>query len=75
MKSQFLLLAIVSSALTLGPALASTESDLMTYCKPDVKRLCPGIPMGGGKIIECLKAHEKSMSVGCAQALKKLKSS
>ncbi len=74
MKSRFLLLVAVSSGLMLGPALASTTSDLKKYCEADVKRLCPGVPMGGGKIIECLKQHEKSMSVGCAQALKKMQS-
>lgn len=74
-KSRFLLLAIMSSALMLGPALAATtEADLMKACKSDVQKLCPHVPMGGGKILECLKKHENQMTVGCAKELKKLKS-
>ncbi len=74
MKSRFLLLAIVSSALMLGPALAATtEADLVKACKSDVAKLCPNVPMGGGKILQCLKKHENEMTVGCAKELKKMK--
>ena len=47
--------------------------DLKTYCLSDIERLCKGIEPGGGRIIKCLKANKKEMSVGCAQALQKLK--
>jgi hypothetical protein len=47
--------------------------DLKTYCMSDIKRLCKGIEPGGGRILQCLKANKKGMSVGCAQALQKLK--
>ena len=74
MKSRFLILAIVASAFTVGPALAATtEAALMKACKADVEKLCPHVPMGGGKIIECLKKHENEMTVGCAKQLKALK--
>lgn len=52
---------------------AGEMGDLKTYCMEDIERLCKGIEPGGGRIIKCLKAHKKSMSVGCAQALQKLK--
>jgi Cysteine rich repeat len=39
----------------------------------DIERLCKGIEPGGGRILKCLKAHKKEMTVGCAQALQKLK--
>ncbi len=45
----------------------------LTYCKSDMARLCPGVEPGGGRIIACLKAHKMEMSVGCAQALQKIK--
>jgi hypothetical protein len=61
-------LAAVSLA---GSALAQTEA--MALCKSDVARLCPGVQPGGGRIIGCLKAHQKEMSVGCAQGLQKMK--
>jgi hypothetical protein len=45
----------------------------MKYCKADVARLCPGVPMGGGRIIACLKAHKEEMSIGCGKALQAMK--
>jgi hypothetical protein len=45
----------------------------MRYCRPDMERLCPGVPPGGGRIIRCLKAHKMEMSVGCAMTLRRLK--
>ena len=45
----------------------------MKYCKADVARLCPGVQMGGGRIIECLKAHKEEMSIGCGKALQAMK--
>ena len=47
--------------------------DVRTYCMSDIERLCKGIEPGGGRLIQCLKTHKKEMSVGCAQALQKLK--
>jgi len=46
---------------------------LQEYCEPDVERLCPGVPYGDGAVKACLKKNEKEISVGCAEALKKLK--
>jgi hypothetical protein len=60
-------------ALAAGSAAQAQQNDLAKYCKADVARLCPNVPPGGGKIIQCLKAHSKEMSVGCAQALQKMK--
>jgi hypothetical protein len=48
---------------------------LRTYCKADVERLCPGVQPGGGRIKACLMEKKEQMSVGCAQALQKLKPS
>lgn len=48
---------------------------LRSYCKDDVERLCPNVRMGGGLIKACLIENKEKMSVGCAQALKKLKDS
>jgi Cysteine rich repeat len=59
-------------ASSLGSAGVAQEA-VMKYCKPDVERLCPGVPPGGGRIIGCLKEHKMEVSVGCAQALKKIK--
>jgi hypothetical protein len=69
---------IVASALSValialqGSAQAQM-ADTMRYCRADVARLCPGVPMGGGHILRCLKEHKMEMSVGCAQGLQKMK--
>jgi hypothetical protein len=69
----------VVSALTLA-AFVSAESgalaqqaEAMKYCKADVARLCPGVEMGGGRIIACLKEHKMEVSVGCAKFLQAMK--
>jgi hypothetical protein len=46
---------------------------IRAYCKPDVERLCASVEPGGGRIKDCLMKHKEQMSVGCAQALQKLK--
>lgn len=55
---------------------AETQSELSqleTYCLPDMERLCPGVPVGEGKVKACLEKHREEISVGCAEALKRLK--
>jgi hypothetical protein len=67
--------AFIASCLLFAPAKAQAGEmeDLRTYCKSDIERLCPGVEPGGGRLVKCLKANEKEMTVGCAMALKKLK--
>jgi hypothetical protein len=66
--------ALIASCLFLVPAKAQAElEDIRTYCMSDIERLCKGIEPGGGRLVRCLKTHKKEMSVGCAQALQKLK--
>ncbi len=33
----------------------------------------PDVPMGGGRIVGCLKQHKMEVSVGCAKAVQKIK--
>jgi Cysteine rich repeat len=63
----------IVSCLLAAPAKSQEMADIKTYCMSDIKRVCPGIEPGGGRIIKCLRANKKEMSVGCAQALQKLK--
>ena len=49
------------------------QAEAMKYCKADVARLCPGVQMGGGRIIGCLKEHKMEISVGCAMTLRRMK--
>jgi hypothetical protein len=59
-------------ALAASGALAQ-QAEAMRYCKADVARLCPGVQMGGGRIIGCLKEHKMEVSVGCAKAIQAMK--
>jgi hypothetical protein len=52
---------------------SAKAADPLSYCKSDVARLCPGLAPGGGRLIGCLEQHENEVSVGCAKALKSLK--
>ncbi|MGV2979718.1 cysteine rich repeat-containing protein [Camelimonas sp. ID_303_24] len=52
---------------------SAQEGDLAKYCPSDIKRLCANVQPGGGRIMKCLKQHSKEISVGCAQALQKMK--
>jgi len=38
-------------------------------CAADAKRLCPGVQAGGGRIIACLKEHERELSPACRDAV------
>ena len=71
------LLLLVSAAV---PVFAQQPSQLdkevealRAYCKPDIERLCPNVPPGGGRIKECLMQKKMELSVGCAKALEELK--
>jgi hypothetical protein len=65
--------AIAVPALAQESQLEKELHMLRTYCKPDVARLCPSVEPGGGRIKACLAKHKEQISVGCAQALQKLK--
>ncbi|MGE5153497.1 MAG: cysteine rich repeat-containing protein [Bdellovibrio bacteriovorus] len=60
-------------ALAAEPSMEAELEALRTYCRPDIERFCPDVEPGGGRIKECLKEHKEQISVGCAQALQKLK--
>ena len=62
------LFSIAVSGLT-----AQAQEGQFVYCKADVQRLCQGIQPGGGRLMQCLKAHENDLTVGCAKELQSMK--
>lgn len=69
---RYILSALVfASALSVTPAMAQ-DNELVKYCKSDIQRLCKNVKPGDGRLLGCLKSHQKEMTVGCAQALQKM---
>jgi hypothetical protein len=75
LRKPILLLALCCAlpALAAEPKMEAELQALRAYCKPDIERLCPKVEPGGGRLKACLKMHKEEISVGCAQALQKLK--
>jgi Cysteine rich repeat len=48
------------------PSSASAQS---RGCVDDVQQFCPGVQPAGGRIIQCLKAHETELSAACKDRL------
>jgi hypothetical protein len=38
-------------------------------CDEDIKKLCPDIRPGGGRILQCLRGQESNLSPTCRQVL------
>jgi len=65
--------ALSFGLLSLAGSSLPAQAGPLDYCKADAERLCPGVPMGGGRIVGCLKEHKMDVSVGCAKAIQKIK--
>ncbi|MGB2932104.1 MAG: cysteine rich repeat-containing protein, partial [Methyloceanibacter sp.] len=42
---------------------------LRSACGGEVRALCPGVPLGGGRVIACLEARAAALSPRCKTAL------
>lgn len=54
---------VIWTALLLSGAVASAQQG--NPCGPDIKKLCPGIQPGAGRITACLKAQLTNLSENC----------
>ena len=64
-------LLVVCAATAAQFALADDQATLAAIraaCAEDAQKLCAGVPLGGGRIVACLKEHEDSLSDRCKQA-------
>jgi hypothetical protein len=60
-------IASVFTCLGLVAAFASARAE--PPCAADVRTLCKDVPIGGGRIQACLKAHEAEVSETCRKTL------
>jgi Cysteine rich repeat len=65
---RFVVVALMAAmfAYTGLPPSASAQS---RTCMDDVQQFCPGVQPGGGRIMQCLKAHETNLSAACKDQL------
>ena len=56
-----------------GEARRETMRDLRQACRDDVAKFCSNVKPGGGRIAQCLKAHQSELSQSCASAMKEAK--
>lgn len=47
---------------------------LKESCGEDVKKFCPHVEPGGGRIVQCLEQHQKDVSQACSQLLNRAES-
>lgn len=59
-----------------GPATAQSAQPnpqmmqtVQKACGADIRKLCPDVQPGGGRILQCMKAKESELSGGCKTAL------
>jgi hypothetical protein len=56
--------------LVLRPMLPREELFVLrSACGPDVRALCGGVPLGGGRVMRCLATRAESLSPACRSAL------
>jgi hypothetical protein len=54
-----------------GAEMKQRMDDSRKACEGDVNKLCKGVQPGEGRIIKCLKEHEKELSPDCSAAMEK----
>jgi hypothetical protein len=50
-------------------SMLDANADVRSACAEDVKTLCPGMKIGGGRIAACLKENKDKVSSPCKSAL------
>ena len=62
--------AVAIAALCL-PVAASAQN-AQQVCASDIAAYCPGVPQGGGKIAQCLRANQQKLLPACREGMAKM---
>ncbi|HET7843283.1 MAG TPA: cysteine rich repeat-containing protein [Xanthomonadales bacterium] len=52
-------------------SITTQMNEVARVCKPDIELLCQGARPGEGRIAQCLRKHQKALSVPCAGEIEK----
>ena len=59
----------VAQAQDAASAAGGHHGAMRQACQADMAKLCPGVQPGGGRVMECFKAHRDGLSDGCKSAM------
>jgi hypothetical protein len=65
MRSLLRRVALLLAVLLPLPGVSAARAD--DPCADDVRRLCPGVTPGGGRVAACLRQHEAELSQACRE--------
>jgi hypothetical protein len=60
---------LVSMLFAVGVATADAPTRKEGPCAADVKKLCPGVKPGEGRIHQCMTSHEAEISPACREVI------
>ncbi len=74
MRTYYLAIAFVALAGTASAQQLSMSqmAELRQDCGEDIKRLCPGIQPGGGRLMGCVKEKQDQLSKTCSDTMGKM---
>jgi hypothetical protein len=65
----FALVLAAAPALAQAPAQNAPDPAMRRACMQDVRRLCPGIRPGDGRLAQCMESKNDQLSSACRQAI------
>jgi hypothetical protein len=65
--------AVLLAASAAASAQEAGRGVLRTACVDDYKKFCAVVQPGGGRIVQCLREHEKDLAPACRDGLAKAK--
>ena len=66
-----LTLSLPAAAQTVTPEVRAAARSLALACRGDIRRLCPRVQPGDGRILRCLDQNTRDLSPACQDALPK----